>query len=511
MANYYVDSVTGDNGDNGTTMALAWETLDYAIAQSYSAGDTIWVRRLHDETAGSTITILRSGTASSPVSHVGWPRDTHSITSATWTNNSTTVDLVVPASMDREKHCGRYITAPDGETYLITKITDSNTFIIDREYASSTVTLTNGASTIQADEDFSGRPADTASWDDDADDLPVLSFNGTAYYLNSAVKNYVAWKNIEFRGGTASAIVYISYSKPWLFMGCLFYQSEDKACILANLIHVAITRCVFEGSGAGSVQRALICQNAPSYHLKDCAIYNFGDNGIYLSLGSQAFLENVNIGVEVANGDEDLIIDDNSIIVGKDIKLGGNNGYIVRGTYNAWIQTPRLENYGKELGKHKSWFAGGTWESVTAGDGSPIPDQRSGGATSLIQITPDGSGFDYIEDWAIEVFNHEFIADTNQRTWRYYVQTNIVGGLTASELWIKLEYVKVRDDDSEYVIKSVVSDETISARSGITDWSDYIEVPSITPAATSKVRIRCYVAVYDAANKIWIDPDVVNP
>ncbi len=73
--------------------------------------------------------------------------------------------------MDREKHVGRWVTAPDGFNYLITYIVDSNTFELDRPYAGST--SANETVSVLADTLPPGisEPGDGESWSADADDL----------------------------------------------------------------------------------------------------------------------------------------------------------------------------------------------------------------------------------------------------------------------------------------------------------------------------------------------------
>ena len=190
MADYFVDSTTGDNGDTGLSTDLAWATLQFALeGGGLAAGDIVWVRRIHVEYAGDPTVDIRpaySGTPKDSIRIIGWPRNTHAISSSDWTNGSTAV-VVDDADMDREKHQGRYVTGPDGETYLITKVTDASNIVIDREYASTTAEA--AAATIQADEDYALAQAiddaawtiKIATWTADADDLPVLRMDCTRH------------------------------------------------------------------------------------------------------------------------------------------------------------------------------------------------------------------------------------------------------------------------------------------------------------------------------------------
>lgn len=126
MADRYVDSNTGSDSDNGTTQALAWATLEHALgAGSLGVGDKVWIRRTHGETPTVDIASLYDGSASQPLELIGWPRPAilnTTITQADFTNGSKIIDNVVGITPDREKHTGRYITAPDGKRYLITAV-----------------------------------------------------------------------------------------------------------------------------------------------------------------------------------------------------------------------------------------------------------------------------------------------------------------------------------------------------------------------------------------------------
>ena len=154
MATYFVDAVNGNNGNTGLDMDNAWQTLAYAMTNAV-AQSTVWIRRNLNETAAALLAPANQGVQATPHRFIGWPRaEETGPTGASWTNGSTTVDLVTGLTMDREKHVGRMAVAPDGYEYIITQITDANTFIIDREYSGATVTTTAGAFTINEDPDY---------------------------------------------------------------------------------------------------------------------------------------------------------------------------------------------------------------------------------------------------------------------------------------------------------------------------------------------------------------------
>jgi hypothetical protein len=522
MANYFLDSTTGNDADNGTTMDLAFATLDYAISNAgLVAGDTLWIRRLHSEIPASDISGNLAGTGDNPITFAGWPRAADATADgATWANGSTTVDLVTTLSMDREKHLGRYVTAPDGETYMITLITDANTFTIDREYTGASVTTTAGAFTIQADElwvddmgteygfDDSGWTIKESNWDGDADDLPLIDFNANARQVLLSSDEYLMWENIDFHDSFDTVGMFNStLSKATVIRGCLFLTDQNTQCVRGDRSMITCIRCVIVGSGAGANQRGVQMTNG-LVRLVDCAVYNMGGAGAILSQnGTFVILENVNSGVEVANAGTDMFMQYGTLGWGRDVKLGGTNGLFT--ISNAVYQVFGIENYGKSLGSHQAFTHAGTLTKVDVVAGGGDPYKRPGGADSVLEVLHDlSSATDAVPNlsgkFAVPIFEHEFEASTDTKNYRYYVQAE--GIVTASELWIECEYVSVYEDDSEYIVTKVASDEAFTARADAADWAEYLEVTGITPAVASKVRIKCYCSYYHATNKIYIDP-----
>jgi hypothetical protein len=518
MADYFVDSTTGNDLDDGSTMDLAWATLEQAVsAGSLSAGDTVWVRRVHSETPAATINAAYDGTPSAPISIIGWPRNTAAITGATWTQGSTTVDNVAGLSMDREKHVGRWISSPSGPDYLITRIVDSDTFIIDRPYANATVAGANGAATIQADEDYAlAQAIDDSGWtitksdyNSDADDLPLMDWTGVAGYLYITGDFFHVLKNYYFIGGD-SYCFRTNNAKGFAAHGILMVSNTQIGCYLQTT-GCYFDRIICEGSGSGSAEQGIVMADC-TLRLSNSAIYGMGDAGMQLSYGL-SYLENVNIGVEVGNTDSDLILGIGGHITGRDVKFGGNSDEFARDyaliLTNASVD---IENYNKVLGSHVKWNSHGTLLRVDVVGGSGDPEKRPGGADSVVEVTYDQANVTYaltnpIPQWTSIVFTHEFEVNNESKNYRYYVQCP--GSVPADELWIEAEYVSEYTGQSRYVHSKVQSDEAISARTGADDWSNYIEVTGIQPdtPGLSKVRIRCYCAYYHASNKIYIDPN----
>jgi len=521
--NYFVDSTTGDNGDNGTTMDLAFATLKYALDDFTSkvAGDFIFVRRLHNEIPTTNIVVEDDGTAASPITVMGWPRAAHSISSADFVNGNTSVN-VDDNDMDREKHQGRFLTAPDGEDYLITRVVDTATIILDRPYVNGTAG--NQAATIKADEDWvddmqavygfddSGTIKEI-HWDADADDLPLLDWNETSFNLIVSGDNYFEFKNLDVQDSTdTSGAFQLIGSGYTALMGCLFKNVSGVSTEILNLSSntVFIDRCILEGGGnSGDFSQSGIVANA-TLIMRNSAIYNMGNHGIELSNFTGYFC-NVNIGVELANQDDDISVLRVSQVKAIDVKLGGTNGYILFASALSQAKI-LIENYNKQLGAHKTWYLGGTWEKSSLLTGGTTPNKKL--SDYALKITPDLTGYQFLGDYAEEIFSHEFDATTDDLTYKYWIFNNAADTLNDGDakgsIWLECQYIDSYGDAvTEYTQCKVYSTEnTIANAGGDTDW-DFLSVTSIAPAVASRVRIKLFCRHYHATGTIYVDPAVV--
>ncbi len=602
MANWYVDTVLANGAGDGTTTDLAWNSIETAMEYAgFTPGDKTWIKRDSSYLcAGDAqdITPGDDGTVAAPLFFIGWPRAVilnTTITQADFTNGSNIIDNVVGITPTREKHVGRYITAPDGFRYMITavlweadvdgmaggaeftlgsklinttqtkygkiwrftddldntgtiqyvrdsavtfvendNITDADGgdaeievggetpvgFLIDREYAGSTVTGVNGKFQIEADEDYteaqaiddSGFTIKLSTWDDDAHDLPVLDFGNHASQLFFNIDHYYYYKNLELRDSTdANGIVYNSRSRTTQFFGCLFHQDQNAPIVRsggASLLQ--LDRCVLEGNLIGVSQVGYLQYD--QILVSNTAIYGMGDYGIYFAEHRGGFcLGNVNIGVEMDNGDTDLYIAETGSVIANEVCFGGGINEVVFSVADSSSSTRErkliIENYNKILGVHKAFNNYGTISKLDVVPGSGDPYKRSGGADSVLNLEYNISNsvlLNSIPEWTVPVFTHEFEATIDSKSYRYYVQCE--GIVTADQLYIIAEYVDSYDDATEYTMTTQQSDEAFTARADAEDWAEYMEVTGIQPAIGSKVRIKCFCSYYHASNNIYIDP-----
>jgi len=514
MADHFVDNVNGNDGNSGHDMDNAWATIKYAVENGGAlvAGDIVWIRRTVDESGDKTsdYTVVSDGTPASPIKLIGWPRNTASITGATWTNGSTTVDLVTGLTMDREKHQARYITAPNGDQYLITEITDSNTFIIDNEYSGSTVTLTNGASTIQADSDYTLAQAiddsswtiKVADWTGDADDLPIIGFGATDYNFYISLDDNWEIKNIEFKDTTDGyGILRIQSANTCYVEGCLFINNQSTGRV-AQFNEVIVKRCTFEGDGTYAYHGGAF----RSCHIFDCAFYNI--NGSH-NISMTCYFENVNFNIEGVTTITFASLYINNA-EGRPVCVNcktGDDSLFRSGVTSS--RTGRIiavsENHQKVLGAHFifTYFGDITKTDVVAGSGDPY--KRTDGADSVLECEFDtalGDGKDSDYDIPV-ILEHEFEATTVSKTYRYYIQAE--GAIASGKLILTAQYMDTYEDSTVYHMVTEKATGAISARSGASDWSQYLEI-TVQPAVASKVRIKLLCNYYHATNIFYVDP-----
>jgi hypothetical protein len=269
------------------------------------------------------------------------------------------------------------ITDADGGDAELSENARAVGFIIDREYAGVTVTGVDGKFQIEEDEDYATRPdvgALRATWDADALDLPIIDFNNESYQLNMAGDDFYIFTNMEFKDSTDDlGIIYFNGLRQVTLFGVLFKQSSsNRPCFTNRDNHLVVKRFTAEGSGAGVGQTLMRTQTIMGVmSLIDGAIYNMGDTGI--NTDYKTMLINMNIGVEQLNGDDDIAFDFRGDIFGKNVKLGGTNGFISRTTNNfsgpLYYMAARFENYQKVLGDHRTFYPGGIFQrSAVAGE-----------------------------------------------------------------------------------------------------------------------------------------------
>jgi hypothetical protein len=455
--------VTGAN--DGTSPANAWQNIQTAMeynAFSSLARNIVNFRRISYHLMVSDINMSDDGFANKPIIFRSWPRDNKAITDATWTKGSTAVSNVNGFNATREKHCGRFILAPDGRYYLLTLVSGPNDIVIDRPYAGASVSGVSGAATVLKDEWFDDRHTDgiSAGWDSDANDLCRIDGNLTDYLVLVNSDYYYGFQGFDFYNlaDTINGTLQFTNGKACLLEGSLIKSSANETMVLiSGDTHLYINRLIMEGSQAGSNQRGLYTSTNGRVTMRNSAIYGMGDNGTQFSTG-EVYLENVNIGVEIPNGDADIRIFDPTIIKGIDVKLGGTNGYLSLEDLDSLVI---FDNYNKELGRVFTGHEGGRYQSVDVT--TVTPNKKL--SDYVLEITPDGlatNAAEYAEKPVRKRINLATIeldsGATEIKYWLYNDLGIIINGADSErDIYLEASYVNGYDALTRYTRKTINS------------------------------------------------------
>jgi hypothetical protein len=379
-------------------------------------------------------------------------------------------------------------------------------FLIDREYAGSTVTGTSGKFQIEADEDYAAFHAAGvgASWEADAHDLPKIDFNDGAYQLVLSSDYYFSFRNFYFEDSDDTlGIIRATLSLFVEFIGCIIKQSvKNRMLFSATYQNVILNRFIIEGSGVGNIQNGIQLE-ASIVTIINGAIYNCGNYGIYeLGINVTEKILNLNIGSEITNLSYDIGSLYQCYLKGRDMILGGLNGYVLFANPSKSVT---IENYQKTLGINCGFYHGGSWESIAVT--STAANKKL--SDTVLKIIPSINIVPSIEDWKQSVFLGVFSLASGSQTIKFWIYNNGCGTLNdtlySDNIYLKAKYVDSYDDTSEYTQTNVYSAEIdIANAANANDW-DYLQV-TVNPAVASLVRVELLLAAYHATGYILVDP-----
>ena len=536
--NYYVDTNCADNGngtwdssgdgcdDNGGASDGAWNNIETAMElATFTAGDKIWIRRTSSHTMVGDILLADDGDASNPIYFIGYPRASHAVSSSDWVNGDATV-VIDDADMDREQHLGRFITGPDGFDYLITIITDASHIEIDRPYAGAN-SANDATAVIKADEDYTEAAAleggeVLADWGGDADDLIQIDGNSADFAIDINGDYHYAFRNIDFYNFADATYGWgrIYNGRGTYFTGCLWQApNADDPIIEVSTSSAFFDRCIFVGGGAAQATQYIFITSA-SVVISNSAIYNCGKYGIY-SLGGSIILNNVNIGVEAANQDDDISLNRGLKIYMRDCKLGGTNGDVdLTGAnyYDIWQHCPSV-NHNKVLGAFKEYYGASAALEKQAVTDTNANKKLSDNVLEVTLSTIDVFSFKEIDaKFKVWESRKTYAAGTyNVKVWIYNDTGNTLNDTAFSDdicMRCRAEAGNYGDATTEYVSGSwVYSDEIdILDAADADDW-DYLQCDSVVVDQDgTKIYCEILVSTYDGeADVILIDPESSNP
>lgn len=533
MADYWVDSAK-PTGNNGSTPDLAFKYLRTTLSTFglLQPGDRVWVRRTLNENQTTNGTIVQGqGRLNAPIQIIGWPRASRSGT-ANFANGSTTVDNL-SFTVTRGTTLARWLTCPEGNRYMIAHIAGSTSITLDRPYAGASAT---GASfVIASDDEYSDRPSIGEVWDADTLEMPQIRGGGIGYpsIIVGSERGFWWFKNLNYYKDTNGGMVTHECSQEIpnngtiSYRGCIFTWpssfSGSGAALYVNgavdMIH--LERCAIGGIAGTANTCVGINSQKPKqrFSLRDVVI-NSTNIGFYAVEQVPLSLENVNIGVEVANNYANIRLNGyGSLIVGKNVWLGqSTEAYKFRQESGVNPQlvafTPfvniNIEGWEKKLDQiYRN--TGQLITSKTVAAESTDPLKRSGG-NDIVLIADLGTGGQYWgphpEQLPVSVFDQRIWAGAlTAKTYRVYLQSTTA--IASGKVWLEAEYIEKKSSNAAWAERRKLATAAVAQRSGSNDWSQYVEVTGVTPHVDSPVRLRLFVSYYASGQSLYIDPKVV--
>lgn len=376
-----------------------------------------------------------------------------------------------------------------------------------------------GTHTIQHIDDFAWT-IQMSDWNGDADTLPIIDFDDLANGFNSNVKSYMSIKYFEFRDSSDSAaLFYFKRGNSLHWLGIHLLSDQNKPLFSVVGTRGKARRMILVGNSVGSSQVGISVSASTKLNLKELAIYNLGDSGINV-FEAMVEIDNVNIGVELGNDDDDISITSVSRSKAKDVLVGGANGdFLVSGGRQPFNGI-QIENYQKVLGEHRQILPNSAYIAKNDGSGADVNLRGGGGASVLEYSSPNSQIYATHDEWAYELFTAEFKqAASTTKTYKWYIQNdeliNASDAYGASNIWLEADVLGAYEDTSEYTYqkdsngyylpRSVSSNNPMPVKADNDDWGEYIEIEITTPAIDCIVKITGKVNYYHATGKIFID------
>jgi hypothetical protein len=241
---------------------------------------------------------------------------------------------------------------------------------------------------------------------------------------------------------------------------------------------------------------------------------NWFANALGLSGG---YFYNCNIGynennVTMANT-YDAMLDDSkgyfSFCKIPDVAGYTNVNYINRAASAPYSGYLYFEHFNKTLNDHRVIGVWGSSKKVVCGSGSPVPSQRSGGSTDAIQLSAQSNISSTLNFQTVPI--RIMFTTGTAKTYRFYVQTDYASGSPVLPTAGFKLYAKYIAQTTGLITEATPSTQDIAARTGIGDWSQYVEVTIPSTAQTGWVDLYFQLMEYESGKFVWIDPKVVNP
>ena len=467
--------------------------------------------------------------------------DSFSYLNAAWSSGQT---FTVYGDFTSKWHTGDHIAVFRGGTTELTRLTGYGVYEITTIAANGgntdiTITDTAPAVTFASGSDVIYLGRNVRFWKDGATYAAgTFNTNRPSIYPSQSITSTTSthFHNIDFWGCKTVNMDYQTYITNCIVRNCymaydgIYYvgrknSTEFKGNISVSTEHYSIYGCndsfLEDYTAIGCFRAFDGCNNSTLTNVRVIAasagfigcdettatgyVYGIDDRVINTSTGFKFIGEigydgrgNQSWVDDVYGLDSDARLGRDSTIL--DTKLGFQGSIISqRNVAATWWGAVAFHNYNQTSGDHRVYQNQLSSKVVDADGTGDNPSQRSGGSPTVINLFELQTNID--NDWElgdpIHQINHKFYV-TGATTFRYYIQSNFTSTLAADEIFVSTHYCGDK----------IVSDETVAARSGNTDWSQYIEL-TVSPSVDQMVELRLYLNAYEVGKLIWIDPQVV--
>lgn len=278
MATYYVDVTTGDNGDNGTTEALAWADLGYA-ANQVAAGDIVYVKASASYTADDPDTattnweITTAGTAVTPIVWIGYTTTITDGGVVTVDAQDTNTSALLISGTLYNVFKNFHFTQADGDGVSGTAA-DRVTFKNCRSSnnANSGFTLNNYGL-------FEGCVADTNTaygFDLDVENILVCCIAHTNTSMGFHIDNRIYVQCLSYNNSATSSSIQMANTTAGLFFGCSV-DGENGAS------SIGIRNATANGCSIAVVNNILFDCDVGVYNNSNCGELTIARNNLFYS------------------------------------------------------------------------------------------------------------------------------------------------------------------------------------------------------------------------------------
>jgi hypothetical protein len=252
--------------------------------------------------------------------------------------------------------------------------------------------------------------------------------------------------------------------------------------------------------------------------LRDGAIHAV-NTGITTVYDVPIAVDNVNVGVEVANAYANFrLYSQGQIIIGKDLKLGHTTeAYKFR--LESFVQPQlmaippfvsiNIENYQKD--RNQIYRLTGQLHTSKAVDTSTTDPRKRTGGSDVVIVTDLGWGISWGPDYQqypASVFDQRiFQLGGSSKAYRIYFQSTMA--IASGKVLMEVEFMDFYSSATLWTNLRKTATGAIAARSGNTDWSQYLEVTGVTPPQDCAVRVRLFCSYFEASQFLYTDPKVV--